>query len=170
MQVVGTAPPDDFAVLDLGCGTGLCAPLFRTWARRLVGVDLAPKMIEQARQRGLYDELILGDVLVPLHQPDSGYDLIIAADVFVYIGNIEAIIKAGKMALSGRGYFAFSTELHHGPEDFVLRTTGRYAQSPQYIERLAVTNGFKILRRKTVMLRKDVGAPIEGDIYVLAHA
>jgi len=39
-------------VLDLGCGTGLCGPLLRPLARTLVGVDLSPKMLAKARQRG----------------------------------------------------------------------------------------------------------------------
>ena len=48
---VASPAPHRWSVMDLGCGTGLCAPLVRPWAERLVGVDLSPRMVEIARAR-----------------------------------------------------------------------------------------------------------------------
>src|SRR5260370_26931297 len=48
----------DLEVLDAGCGTGLCGPLLRPYARRLVGVDLSSAMLQRAGLRGCYDALV----------------------------------------------------------------------------------------------------------------
>ena len=44
--------PSALDILDLGCGTGSTGAAFAPIARRLDGVDLSPRMIEQARARG----------------------------------------------------------------------------------------------------------------------
>ena len=59
-------------------------------AALLHGVDISPKMIEIAGKKGLYDALLSGDIHVVLNDLDRrSYDLIIAADVFTYIGDIR---------------------------------------------------------------------------------
>src|SRR5207248_233908 len=75
-------------VLDLGCGTGLCGALLRRWARTLVGVDLSPGMLEKARERGCYDRLEQGDLVAVMRtMPARSFDLIVATDVLIYIGD-----------------------------------------------------------------------------------
>lgn len=79
-------------VLDLGCGTGLSGLPFRSYAARLDGIDLASRMLEQAQCRGIYDQLHHGeahDVLQRL--PTAAYDLVIAADTLIYIGDVSAL-------------------------------------------------------------------------------
>src|SRR4029077_18883888 len=49
-------------MLDLGCGTGLAGAALRPQVDWLVGVDLSPKMIEEARRKGVYDRLAVGDI------------------------------------------------------------------------------------------------------------
>ncbi len=154
-------------VLDLGCGTGLGGALFRDIARHLSGVDLSPKMIEKARQRGLYDELLVGDVLLPLQVPGVACDLIIATDVFVYIGDLRVIFNACARALRPGGLFAFSTESLEDGATFTLRTTGRYAHAMGYVQSLADTTGLKTLSTDAVVLRQDAGVAMHGHIFVL---
>src|SRR5205823_1798095 len=72
-------------VLDLGCGTGLCGPLFRPLAATLTGVDLSPGMIDKARRRGVYDRLDLEDLVTALRRAPGAVDLLLAADVLVYV-------------------------------------------------------------------------------------
>src|SRR6185437_13438150 len=79
-------------VLDLGCGTGRCGELFRPYARRMVGVDLAPNMIEISRKRGggrIYDELLNSHILAALERYREAFDILVAADVFIYVGALE---------------------------------------------------------------------------------
>ena len=45
-------PRTTYRILDLGCGTGLCGPLFKPMASTLIGIDLSEKMIAQAAQKG----------------------------------------------------------------------------------------------------------------------
>ena len=79
-------------ILDLGCGTGLVGDAFKdvTAGGRLDGIDLAPRMIEVARKRGIYDDLILGDLETVLAAPGLSYDLIVSADTMVYLGDLGA--------------------------------------------------------------------------------
>ncbi len=154
-------------VLDLGCGTGLGGAVFRDIARRLVGVDLSPKMIGKAKQRRIYDELMVGDVLAPLSIPGATFDLIIAADVFIYIGDLSRTFTAVKSVLRPGGLFAFSTEVEDGQGTFVLRTSGRYAHTEKYIRNLSGEAALAEISVNRVILRKEAGKAVEGNIYVL---
>ena len=158
-------------VLDLGCGTGLCGPLFRPLARTLTGVDLAPKMIAKARAREVYDDLELGDLTTALHSRAGTLDLVIAADVFVYIGELETVFDATAKALRPGGLFAFSVESAKAEEGdgYVLRGSGRYAHAPIYITTLAFRSGFGPGLSKEVCIRLDGNQPIAGMLYVLIN-
>src|SRR5262249_20342126 len=92
------APEKPLSILDLGCGTGLSGAAFRDMASRLDGIDLSPKMIEQARARGIYDSLAVADIDTALAQGDT-YDLILAADTLVYFGDLEHVFANAAHAL-----------------------------------------------------------------------
>ena len=88
-------------VLDLGCGTGLCGPLLRPWAEHLCGVDLSPLMIEQAKAREVYDTLEVADLVTAMRQAERGFDLLVAADVFLYIGDLSPVFEAAALLIAG---------------------------------------------------------------------
>lgn len=155
-----------YAILDLGCGTGLCAPLFRPLANRLVGVDLSSKMIDKAHERGLYDELAVADVTAFMQGSPCAYDLILAADVFVYLGDLDATFNAAHAALRPAGYFVFSTETS-ADGGFKIRGSGRHAHSKEYIRSLARSTGFNLIHDADCDLRLEFGKPVAGNIYVL---
>jgi predicted TPR repeat methyltransferase len=154
-------------VLDLGCGTGLCGPLFRDMASTLVGVDLSPGMLAMASRRKLYDELVTGDITEHLRKNANSYDLILSADVFIYVGGLERVFEAIGAALRPGGLLAFSIEEEEGDDGYVLRPTGRYAHSMVYIRKLAETAGFREVHLEESVLRMDKGKPINGYIVVL---
>ena len=158
--------PSRYSVFDAGCGTGLCGPLFRDIASMLVGVDLSPRMIDQAKSRNVYDELIVGEIAETLNHGSKRYGLIIAADVFVYIGDLDSTFKACHQALDEGGYFIFSTESEPARR-YVLRGSGRYAHSDEYIRELAGQHGFDLVSQETCVLRQDYGKPIPGSLHVL---
>lgn len=156
-------------VLDLGCGTGLCGPLFRPVARSLVGVDLSSKMLAKAHARGVYDELVTGELTAVLLERENQIDLAIAADVFVYIGELAPVFDAVARALRPVGLFAFSVEaIKPGEEgNYVLRDTGRFAHARTYIESLARYHGLDAVSCAELCIRMDRGQPIAGAIHVL---
>jgi predicted TPR repeat methyltransferase len=152
-------------VLDIGCGTGLCAPHLRDYARHLAGVDLAPRMVEKARARGLYDVLEAGDLLPILERERERWGLIVAGDVLAYFGGLESLFDAISAALKPSGYFAFTTEaLDCGA--FTLRGSGRYAHSRDYIAGL-VAQDFQIVDATRSMIRREGGRPLDGDFILL---
>lgn len=156
----------DLELLDLGCGTGLCGALFRDIAKYLTGVDLSPKMIQKAREHGIYDELIVGDLLTPLRESNARHDLIIAADVFIYVGDLSQIFATCQIALRPGGLFAFSTECEGGMESYTLRRSGRYAHAVDYIRTLARSSGFEEIGVEQAVIRQEQGTPIDGNIFV----
>src|SRR5207245_6254227 len=93
-----------------GCGTGLCGDGFRPLARRLVGVDLSPGMLERARARGCYDELVCEELTAYVRRCEERFDLITAADVFCYFGDLTAVFAATAALLRPGGRFIFSVE------------------------------------------------------------
>lgn len=156
-------------VVDLGCGTGLCAPLLRAHAQPLVGIDLSGRMLEHARARGLYDELVEGEITAELGHRPQAFGLAVAADVLVYFGALEELFAAVHAALRPGGCFVFSVEEGEA-EDFVLRPTRRYAHSAAYLERLAGQQGFACRRLEPTVLREEAGAEVAGLLAVLQRA
>jgi predicted TPR repeat methyltransferase len=154
-------------VVDLGCGTGLCGIAFRDRARHLVGSDLSPRMIELARARGVYDELYAEDLLVTLRRASA--DVIVAADVLIYVGALEPMFAACAATLRAGGWLAFSTERHVG-DGVKLQTSLRYAHSDAYIHTLAASTGFAIAEQRETVLRTDRGQPIAGTLWALQRA
>jgi predicted TPR repeat methyltransferase len=153
-----------FDVLDVGCGTGLCGPLLTGYASRLVGVDLSAKMLEQARERKVYDELVKGELTAFLQSSIDAFDVIVSADTLVYFGALEEVIAAAARALRPDGYFVFTVEEFAGAEngaEYCLRPHGRYNHTREYVERLLKNAGLQpaIARAE---LRLEAGAPVEG--------
>lgn len=162
----------DLAVLDLGCGTGLCGSLFRSLSRTLAGVDLSPKMIVKARARGVYDDLDVGELTTALHKVDAAWDLVIAADVFVYIGDLSSVFEAVAQALRPGGAFGFSVEAAKSEEKeyYTLRNTGRYAHAQGYVAELTRQFGFELVSREELCIRQDSEQEILGAIYVVRRS
>lgn len=159
-----------FDVLDLGCGTGLCGALFRDLASRLTGVDLSARMIEKAHERGVYDELHRADITTFLQESGRSYDLILAADVFVYVGALDRLFAACSAALNPGGYFAFSVEAADDSATYLLRPTGRYAQSSRYIRALARSQALQEIGFEPLVVRTQNDEPIPGYVFILRRA
>ncbi|QHE84411.1 tetratricopeptide repeat protein [Hydrogenophaga sp. BPS33] len=153
-------------VLDLGCGTGLCGQLVRAHADAVDGVDLAQAMVEQARASGVYREVVHGELLGFLQTRSDQADLILAADVFIYVGALDAVFAAVRERLQPGGCFAFSVELASGEPGLQLRPSLRYAHTPGYVEQVAQSQGFRVRQTWQAPLREDQQKPVMG-LYVL---
>ena len=154
-------------VLDLGCGTGLCGPLLRPYARTLAGVDLSGEMLEQARRREVYDELACADIVEFLQARAMPCGLLVAADVLVYFGDLQPVFRAARRALQDGGAFAFTVEAQEAG-DYTLRSSGRYAHTRAYLEALAQAHGFQVRSMEQQVLRKDDGQDLTGLVAVFS--
>lgn len=158
--------------LDLGCGTGLSGEVFANAVDEFVGVDLAPAMIAEAKKKKIYNTLFTMEIAAYLDCNDAKrkpFDLVIAADVFIYVGKLDDIFVALARRVAPSGLFAFSVEGCEKP-DFVLRESGRYAHNVDYIRRLSRENGFNIRCEEKIAIRKATDGTVDGFAIVLERA
>ncbi|MCG8618556.1 MAG: tetratricopeptide repeat protein [Desulfobacterales bacterium] len=149
-------------ILDLGCGTGLGAALYRPFAVHLTGVDVSTKMLEKASEKDLYDRLEMFDVLQEWTFPEK-FHLIYSSDVFVYFGNLDKIISSASDFLVAGGALAFSVEeLRDDPAEYKLYPSGRYAHAEGYIEACLNRHGLQIKEISRTDIRNQSGTPVKG--------
>ena len=154
-------------ILDLGCGTGLCAKTLKSYARfrRLDGVDISPKMLKKAAEKKLYSHLYSKDLQQFLPSKISCYDLAVAADVFTYFGALENLFKniCSTLVKHGRIIFTVSKNTHN-KQDFFLHASGRFQHSKNYIKKLLKNNGFILEKISEKSLRNEGGKRVLGYI------
>jgi len=156
------------AMLDLGCGTGLGGAAFRPYVDWLVGVDLAPAMVAAARAKGLYDRLATDELVRFLRaEADSQahFHLVLAADVFVYCGELFSIAAAVASVLAPDGFFAFTVERLDGP-GVQLRETLRYAHSSEHVRDALDRAGLATKILESAATRSEKGVPVAGLVVV----
>jgi len=155
------------AALDLGCGTGLMAREVASFCTEISGVDLAPAMTMRARATGLYARVETGDMVAFLRDMAEGsVDLVLAADVFVYCGDLDPVFTAARHVLASGGFFAFTLQRAENGH-FMLGEDLRYAHSPDYLASLAASHGFDMPVCDQVSVRRDRGADVAGLAIVL---
>lgn len=157
------------SVLDLGCGTGLCGPLIAPLADRVDGVDISRRMLDQARTLGIYTTLVHADVADHLHSASRRYDLVLAADVFIYVGELSRVFAGVARVLQPGGLFCFTVELAAEGQTLQLLPSLRYAHSEAYIRQLASAHGFALQTLLRAPLREDQQQPVQG-LYVCLSA
>lgn len=151
-------------VLDAGCGTGLCGPLVAPYARRLVGVDLSEGMLDHARKKNVYDELVSGELTAYLQDRHHAFDLIVTADTLVYFGALEDVAVAAARALRPGGRLVFTVEEATGddaPATYCIRPHGRFNHRARYVERVLVQAGLRAEIARA-QLRVESGLPVAG--------
>jgi predicted TPR repeat methyltransferase len=154
-------------VLDLGCGTGLMAQALEGVFSSMEGVDLSPRMLEKAEKTKLYDALHEGELVSFLAaRPSAEADLVVAADVFVYMAALDAAFREAHRVLRREGFFAFTVQAHEG-DTFILGEDARYAHSEAYLRELADAVGFTMVIFERVSTREDRGVPVPGFLVVL---
>jgi predicted TPR repeat methyltransferase len=149
-------------VLDAGCGTGLCATWLTPYARRLVGVDLSPGMLERARERGGYDALEAAELTAWLQAHPQAHDLIVSADTLCYFGRLDDVLGAAARSLRGGGLLVFTVEARDASPDFHLEPHGRYSHTQAYVQAAVQGAGFAPPRIDPVVLRKEAGTQVGG--------
>jgi predicted TPR repeat methyltransferase len=149
-------------ILDIGCGTGLCGPLLRPYAARLVGVDLSAGMLAHAREKDVYTDLQQCELTEFLRSRRDAFDVMVSADTLVYFGDLQEFCQAAADALSPSGLLVFTLE-HAVDEDvdYRLELHGRYSHGIGYVKRVLTQSGLTA-DVGTAELRNEAGAPVAG--------
>lgn len=157
--------PESWLILDAGCGTGLCGDLIRPLVKRLVGVDLSPKMLGRARARGVYDELFEAELTAFFTNAEPIFHAITCVDTFCYFGDLTGAVQAAVNAIKPNGWFIFTLEKHEedqSNQDFCLHVHGRYSHSESYVRKTLSDAGFDIFSIETTTLRRERNDLVAG--------
>ena len=156
--------------IDLGCGTGLAATAFAKEVDHFIGIDLSPRMIEQARLTGLYAELEVADMLQGLRgRPDASADLILAADAMVYVSDLAPLLREARRVLVPGGLLAFTVETHGG-DGVILGEGLRYAHGAPYVRASVEAAGLALSQLEDLSARNEDNAPVPGLVVVAAKS
>ncbi|WP_432241196.1 tetratricopeptide repeat protein [Herbaspirillum robiniae] len=170
------AAPAALDILDAGCGTGLCAPVLAAHARRLDGIDLSENMLRHAAARHAYTHLEKAEAAAWMAGRAGQYDLVVACDVVIYCGRLEALFASARHALRAGGHVIFTAEAARddeldagGGSGYLLHPSGRFRHHAAYIARCLEGAGFVVLALREESIRMEMGQPVPG-LAVLARA
>jgi predicted TPR repeat methyltransferase len=160
-EVLGS-PESALEVLDAGCGTGLCAPLLKPYARSLTGVDLSGGMLARARSRAIYDDLVEGEIVRFLIERSQRFDVIASADTLCYFGDLASVVEAARDALRPRGWLAFTLESADDTDTYRINPHGRYSHARAYVTGILDRAHFEHGSIEPATLRRELGKPVSG--------
>ena len=174
MHAIGH-PDGNLKILDAGCGTGLCGPLLKPYARRLEGVDLSAGMLKRAAKVGGYDRLEEAELTAFVSDRKDVYDVIVCADTLCYFGDLQDVLVGAAGALKSGGTLIFTVELADetgAGEDsnYLIKPQGRYAHSEAYLRQVARLSGLEPRAFSYAVLRQEMGRPVKGLVVTLAPA
>lgn len=164
LQSLLPPPSRQYDILDLGCGTGLCGPLVREWARELSGCDLSQGMLAQAGRRRVYDRLEHAELVAHLRDNPRRFDVLICADTLCYFGELGDAMHAAAAALKPGGCLVFTVEAWRANDGmpYHLQPSGRYAHHRGYVKRLLGQNGLQECTLREETLRMEFGQEVRG--------
>lgn len=155
-------------VIDLGCGTGACAKALEGLNAELYGVDLSPRMVDIARATGLYQEVIMADINTALSFLGEAVDVILGADLVIYVGALEELFNLTANKLKKGGLFILTVEEDISEtEGYKLQPSGRFTQTPSYMEGLCEQTGFSIIEAQEFPLRQQGNKTLPGKLYLM---
>lgn len=156
------------SAIDLGCGTGLSGAPFSDMTEELTGVDISLKMLEKSREKEIYNDLVHRQILPFLTETKARYDLVIAADVFIYLGELTSLFPLLQQKTTDNSVIVCSIERAPETEKYRLLQSGRYGHNPAYLERVARENGFEVTSHQPHNIRKENDTWLAGDLYLLS--
>jgi len=152
--------------IDLGCGTGLGASAFAKEVDHFIGIDLSPKMLDQARATGLYDSLEAKDMVDALRErSEASAELVLAADAFVYLSDLSPVLSQVRRVLTPGGLIAFTLETHSG-DGVVVGEGLRYAHGGEYVRKAVESSGLKLAKLEQASPRSEDNEPVRGLVVV----
>jgi len=158
----------DLAVLDAGCGTGLSGLELRDSARKLVGVDLSGRMLMKARDRAIYDELHLSELVGFMRTRPAGFDLVACVDTLIYFGRLDQVLGAAAQALKPGGLLAFTLESEPAgsTSNYRMSGHGQYSHRADYVRVCLAGAKFEVLKFEESVARKELAKDVPGHVVV----
>ncbi len=160
LQQSAQTPSDGWRIIDAGCGTGLVGAQLRPIASRLVGVDLSQRMLDLAHERGVYDELANADIIEYLRDHPRSFDVLTAADVLTYLGDLIEFFQAAATALEPDGIVVVLVEALNGEISYRVNPSGRFCHNQQYLTDSMNGTGFRVESIQKDSMRLEAGAPV----------
>jgi predicted TPR repeat methyltransferase len=160
-------------ILDAGAGTGLCGPLLRRRAGTLLGVDLSPCMLDKARQRRVYDDLVVMELCAFMRSRPASFDVVVSADTLVYFGALEEAFAAAGTCLRQGGLLAFTVERWETDDvaaRYCMGAHGRYMHAANYVADALSAAGFEVGEILPSVLRSELGNEVQGLLVVAQKA
>ena len=171
LQDAAGPPRARLDIVDAGCGTGLCGPLLRPWARKLAGCDLSAGMLRRAKPRQMYDVLHQAELVYYLDTQPSRFDAVVSADTLCYFGELQQAFAAAYKCLRPGGWLIFTVEAL--PDDaeqaHLLQANGRYAHRRSYVEAMLIESGLQMRALAAHKLRSEGGKPVPGWLVTAAR-
>jgi len=163
--------------IDLGCGTGLFGAEIRDRVTHLEGFDLSVNMLAKAGEKGLYDLLAKADLSLDPAQsglfdedlPQHRADLVSAADVLMYLGDLANAFALSACLARAGALFAFSVEDAGEGDGYLLAPSLRYAHTEQHVRQRLAENGFEVLTLTRTTIRMDGGKPVFGILFLASR-
>lgn len=167
-------------VVDAGCGTGLVGEQFRNVSQHLIGVDLSQAILDEAVKvrPTLYDQVLVGDV-TQVFREQKPISLIIAADSYIYFGDLVPLFESMQEGLQDGGYAAFTLEnvntdneklLAESKPDWrwQLTASGRFAHRKEYVLTAGNAHQLELVHyEKLDDFRFEKGVGVQGHIFVM---
>jgi predicted TPR repeat methyltransferase len=170
LQRTDGEPRGVLEIVDAGCGTGLLGEYLRPYARRLVGVDLSPRMIEKAAKRGVYDETIIAELASLLRSSPEAFDIIASSDTLVYFGDLRDALAAARTALRPGGRLLFTLEHASNeneiPEGYRIHPHGRYSHTESYVRKALAEADLEVVDIEKEHLRREGNSYVVGLVVV----
>ncbi len=151
-------------ILDLGCGTGLCGNQIKNKYQSLTGIDISLDMLKKAKEKSIYSELQCCDIVYFLTKTIEKYELIIAGDVLIYIGNLSEVFRLCSNVMIENSRFIFSIEVEK-TKNYSAKLTGRYSHNYNYIKKLTQQNNLIIEFSENTKIRKEKNKWVVGKVF-----
>jgi ubiquinone/menaquinone biosynthesis C-methylase UbiE len=122
-QLVRIAGHRHERALDLGCGTGPYLPLLARLARDVVGADIAPGMIKEAKRNlspAIHNVRLVVASVFDLPFPDAHFDIGVCVGVLEYFDDPAAVLRAAFRVMKSGGSMVFTAPNVYG----IARITG----------------------------------------------
>jgi predicted TPR repeat methyltransferase len=171
-RLAAIAPGPYARMLDLGCGTGLAGEALADRTETRLGVDLSEGMIENCFDKGVYDQLFIGEAVGFLEDfdEDEPFDLIVAADVLPYLGDLDPLFEGAAKRMESGGVFGFSTETlsdaSFGARDYMVGPNQRFHHRASYVRDRLSAHGFDTLSCEDITVRWQEGQPAPGHLVI----
>jgi predicted TPR repeat methyltransferase len=168
LQGVVALDQGDLVVLDAGCGTGLSGLELRDSARKLVGVDLSGRMLVKARDRAIYDELHLSELVAFMRARPASFDLVTCVDTLIYFGRLDEVLGAAARALKPGGVLAFTLESEPAgaTSNYRMSGHGQYSHRADYVRACLAEAKFQVLKFEDAVARKELAKDVPGNVVV----